>query len=122
MKYFTIGILILCLLTGLCWYAEREISERTRQIANPLELALSAVREGNDPDAHAWVSQAAVSWAKNEGVLASLISHDHTNGIGEAMARLPWLNGKDLGQAVEEVLKQIRGLADMERIVWRNIL
>ena len=55
-------------------------------------------------------------------MLASFISHDHTNGIDEEMAQLPWLSGNALGQAIEGLLKRVRGLAEMDLILWENIL
>lgn len=122
MRYFIIGILILCLLIGLCWYAEQEISNRTDAITAPLELALDALRDGNETLAQAYVAQAAAAWEQSEAVLSSIISHDHTNGIGEAMAELPWAHGDELGRAVESVRKQVQELADMDRIRWKNIL
>lgn len=122
MKYLIVGVSILCLLIGLCWFAEHEINARTRQIADALELALLAVRAGDDTLAQTYSAQATAAWAKNEAMLASLISHDHTNNIAEDLAQLSWLRGRALGQALEALLEQVRGLAEMERIVWKNIL
>lgn len=122
MKYLIIGVSILCLLIGLCWFAEHEISTRTHQIAEALELALFAVRAGDDTMAKTYTVRAAAAWAEHEAVLASLISHDHTNDIAEDLAQLSWLRGHALGQALEALLEQVRGLEEMERIVWKNIL
>lgn len=122
MKYLVIGLLILCLLIGLCWFAEREIAERTRLIAAPLERSLLAVRRGDGAAARSYAEQAAAAWDAHEAVLASFISHDHTNAITEELAQLPFLDGAALGQALEALLTQVRGLAEMERIVWKNIL
>lgn len=122
MKYFVIGVFILCLLVGLCFFAEREIGERSREIAAQLELALSALKAENGEQTQFYLKKAADAWAQSEGILASFISHDHTNGIGEALAGLPWLAGNELGQAIEALLKQVRGLAEMDQIVWKNIL
>ena len=122
MKYFVTGILILCTLIGLCWLSAWEITERTRQIAEPLEQALSAIQAGDNAKAQAYAAQATESWAASEAVLASFISHDHTNAIAEALAQLPWLRGPELGKALEALLTQLYGLAEMEQITWANIL
>ncbi|MBO4418450.1 MAG: DUF4363 family protein [Oscillospiraceae bacterium] len=122
MKYLTIGVLILCLLVGLCWYSERTITKQTQEITAKLELALSALREGNEPEAHAWLCQASAAWGKTERFLASYISHDHTNKISETFSQLSWLTGHELGQRIEEILNQVRNLAEMERVLWKNIL
>ncbi len=122
MRYFTIGLLILCLLFSLCWYTEQEISQRTSAIALPLELAIAALRDGNEALAQTYVAQATAAWEQSETILSSIISHDHTNGIGEAMAELPWTHGAELGRAVESLRQQIQELADLDRIRWKNIL
>lgn len=122
MRYLTIGVLILCLLVGLCWYAEQEIYHRTDAISVPLELALAALRDGDEALARKYAAQAAAAWKQSEAVLSSIISHDHTNGIGEAMAELPWVQSEELGRAVESVRKQVQELADMDKIRWKNIL
>ena len=122
MKYFVIGVLILSILIGLSVFADLEIDNRTREVSIPLEEALSALRAGNEQEVQACMIRAADAWTKSERVLASFISHDHTNSITEQLAQLPWLQGKELGQTIEGILKQVQGLAEMDEIVWKNIL
>ena len=122
MKDFVIGLGILCLLVGLCQYGEREIAERTHRIAVPLEMTLTAIQSGNAAQAQTYIALAAHVWRENEAALASLINHDHTNRIGENLAQLPRTPVHELGWAVEGLLKQLRDLAEMERVLWKNIL
>lgn len=122
MKYFVIGVLILSILIGLSVFADLEIDNRTREVSIPLEEALSALRAGNEQEVQACMIRAADAWTKSERVLASFINHDHTNNITEQLAQLPWLQGKELGQTIEGILKQVQGLAEMDEIVWKNIL
>ena len=122
MKYLMIGLVILSLLIGLCWYSEREIAERTREIAGQLELALAAVRVEDDTSAQRYAARASAAWKENETFLASIISHDHTNAIAESLSQLPWLQGQELGKTLSALLTQIRGLSEMEQIVWKNLL
>ena len=121
MRYLIIGVLILCLLIGLCWFSELKIRECTTEISAPLQLALNAIRNEDEGAARDYIAMAAYNWNEYEGVLASFISHDHTNKIGEAIALLPWVQDIDLAQAVEALLKQVQDLAEMDRIIWRNI-
>lgn len=122
MKYFVTGMIILCLLAGLCIYAEWEISKRSSEITDQLELALAALKDEDEAQAQSYLNRASEVWKKSKPVLASFISHDHTNGIDEEMAQLPWLSGNALGQAIEGLLKRVRGLAEMDLILWENIL
>lgn len=122
MKYFVIGVLILSILIGLSVFADLEIDNRTREVSIPLEEALSALRAGNEQEVQACIIRTADAWTKSERVLASFISHDHTNSITEELAQLPWLQGKEIGQTIEGILKQVQGLAEMDEIVWKNIL
>ena len=122
MKYFIIGILILGLLVGLCIFAELEIETRSRAVSAPLEEALVALRDGAEQTVRVCIDRAADAWAESESVFASFISHDHTNRITEALAELPWLQGKELGQSIESILKQVQGLAEMDEIIWKNLL
>lgn len=122
MKYFVIGIWILCFLVGLCIYADRAIAERTAEITVPLEQALAAIQAGDDQTAQACVARASQAWEENEKVFASFLSHDHTNSIREELSQLSWLQGNELGQRIEKILKQVQGLAEMDQIIWKNIL
>ena len=122
MKYLVTGVLILALLICLCFYANREIGKRTEAVSAPLEEALSALRSGEMQKARAAISLAIDAWTKSDSVLASFVSHDHTNNITEELAQLPWTSPEELGQKIEGILQQIRGLAEMDKIVWKNIL
>ena len=121
MKYFYIGVLILCLLVAGCLLTAWEIGRRTEAVAQPLALALEALRAGDEAGSRAQARFAAAEWDRHQGVLAALISHDHTNGVGEALAGLSWSQGPELGRRLEELLRRVRELAEMDRVVWRNL-
>lgn len=122
MKYLIIGILILALLVGMCFFSQKQIIYRSREIAHPLELALSAIQAGDEVLAQAFIAEAMAAWEQSETLFTSLISHDHTNAIREDLAQLPWTYGHELGRAVEKVLQQLHGLEEMERVDWGNLL
>ena len=122
MKYLVIGLGILSLLVVFCRYGEMEIKESTQQVAVPLELAITALQAENESQARTYIALANDIWTQKESTLASLISHDHTNQIGEELAKLAWIPTNELRPAVEVVLKLVRNLTEMERILWKNIL
>ena len=122
MKYLVIGLGILSLLVVFCRYGEMEIKESTQQVAVPLELAITALQAENESQARTYIALANDIWTQKESTLASLISHDRTNEIGEELAKLAWIPTNELRPAVEVVLKLVRNLAEMERILWKNIL
>lgn len=121
MKYLYVGLLIIALLVGGCFWSQRAVAERAEAVAGPLEAALAAYEGGDAEAARGLAAEAAAEWAKHEGVLASLISHDHTNGIAEALAELQQAPEEELGSRLAGVLKAVRSLAEMERTVWRNV-
>ena len=121
MKYMYIGLFIIALLIGGCFWSQRAVAVRAGAVAEPLEAAAEALEAGDATAARELTARAAAEWAKHEGVLASLISHDHTNGVSEALAELQQAPEEELGSRLAGLLKAVRGLAEMERAVWRNV-
>ena len=121
MKYFWIGALILCLLLAGCRVSQREILDRTEAVAAPLEAALEAYQQGETAESRRLAETAASEWARQEGVLASLLSHERTNQIGAALAELPRVSEEVFPEACRRALRAVRELAELERAVWRNI-
>ena len=121
MKYLYIGLFIIALLAAGCFWSQRAVAARAEAVAGPLEAAAEALEAGDAEAARALAARAAEEWARHEGVLASLISHDHTNGIAEALAELRQAPEEELGSRLAGLLEAVRGLAEMERAVWRNV-
>ena len=121
MKFLCIGLLILALLVGGCVWSQRAVAVRAEAVGATLEAALEALRGGDEDAARRLAAEAAAAWEKHEGVLASLISHDHTNGVGEALAELQWAPREELGSRLAGLLETVRSLAEMERAALRNI-
>lgn len=121
MKYLYVGILILCLLLGACWFSGQEVRRRTETVTAPLEQALSALREGDEARGRSFAGMAALEWEKNEGVLASLFSHQYTNEISLRLAELRWLDGQQFERVCDRVLRAVRELKQMGNVIWRNI-
>ena len=121
MKYFWIGTMILCLLLAGCRVSQREIQDRTEAVTAPLEAAVEAFQQGEAAESRRLAEIAASEWARQEGVLASLLSHERTNQIGAALAELPRVSESDFLRACRRALRAVRELAELEQAVWRNI-
>ncbi len=121
MKYLWIGLLIAALLIGGCFWSQRTINARAGAVAAPLEEALRALRAGDETRARELADKAAAEWTRHEGILASFISHDHTNGVAEALAELELSPGEELGSRLARLLKAVRELAEMERLTLENV-
>ena len=121
MKYLYIGLFIIALLIGGCFASQAAVRRGAEAVAAPLEAAAEALEAGDPEAARGLAARAAEEWARHEGVLASLISHDHTNGIAEALAELQRAPEKELGSRLAGLLEAVRSLAEMERPVWRNV-
>lgn len=121
MKYLYVGILILCLLLGACWFSGQEIRWRTEAVTAPLQQALAALRGGDEARSRSFAGMAALEWEKNEGVLAALFSHHYTNEISMKLAELNWRHGEDFERVCDWVMRAVRELTETERVIWRNI-
>ena len=121
MKYLYIGLFIIALLIGGCVWSQRAVAARAEAVAAPLERAAEALKAGDAGAARELAAEAAAEWARHEGVLASLISHDHTNGVAEALAELQRAPEEELGSRLAGALEAVRRLAELERAVWRNV-
>ena len=121
MKYLCIGSLIIALLIGGCFWSQRSIEAKAEAVAEPLEAALEALRGGDPAAARALAAEAAAEWAKHEGVLASLVSHERTGWIGQALEELALAPEEELGSRLAGTLRALRELAALERAAWRNV-
>ncbi|MBR3077987.1 MAG: DUF4363 family protein [Oscillospiraceae bacterium] len=121
MKYFWIGVMILCLLLTGCFLSQRELRQRTEAVAAPLAQAIAAYQRGETEQGRRLSETAALEWERKEGVLASLLSHNYTNRISAALAELGRTGDEDFLRVCEGLLRDIRALAEQERAVWRNI-
>ena len=121
MKYFYLGLLILCLLLGGCWLSQRQIAQRTEAVAAPLEEALRAVRSGDAARGRQLLTRGAQTWHVHEGVLASLMSHSYTSEISTALAELEALPDAELERLALRLLWAVRRLAEMEQPVLENV-
>ena len=122
MKYLYVGLLIAALLVGSCVWSRWEVERRAEAVAGPLEAALEALEAGDRTAARELGARAAAEWEKHEELLASLLSQDRTNGIGSALAELRRAPEEELGSRLEAVRRSVRALAEMERVVLRNLL
>ena len=121
MKYFYVGILILALLLAGCFFAGQTLRGRTEAVVAPLRRALTALRSGNESGGLYFVGLARAEWLRGEGLLASLLSHEHTAPVGAALAELGTLRGTELERACGRLLRALRALAETERLRWRNL-
>ena len=121
MKYLYIGLLIIALLVGGCVWSQGAVAARAEAVAAPLEAAAEALEAGDEARARELAARAAAEWVRHEGILASFISHDHTNGVAEALAELELSPGEELGSRLARLLKAVRELSGMERLTLENV-
>ena len=121
MKYFYIGMMILCLLLTGCLAAGWVIGRSVAAVSLPLRGASDAIRSGDEARGQALIRQAAAEWSRREGVLASLLRHDLTDEIGTELSGLQWSRGTELLRSCAKLLEALRSLADSEKATWRNI-
>ena len=121
MKYFVIGIVILCILLSGCWWSGREIQNRTAAVIRPLELALDAFQAGEDAEGQRFAAEAVQQWHHSDGVLSSLLSHERINVIDAALADLQNAARPESAQVCKRLIRSIRKLAEQETPSWRNI-
>lgn len=121
MKYFYIGMMILCLLLTGCLAAGWVIGRSVSAVSLPLEGASDAIRSGDEARGQALIRQAAVEWNRRNGVLASLLRHDLTDEISTELSGLQWTQGTELLRGCTKVLDALHRLAESEKPSWRNI-
>ena len=121
MKYFYIGMMILCLLLTGCLAAGWVIGRSVTAVSLPLEEAFDAIRSGSEARGLGLIRQASEEWSRREGVLACLLRHDLTDEIATELAGLPWARGTELLRSCTRVLEALRSLEEGEKATWRNI-
>ena len=122
MKYFYIGLALAGLLVVGCFWSRQAVTVRAEAVAAPLEEALEAFRAGDAAEARSLAAEAAAEWGRNEKLLASLVSHTRTNGIGQALEELALAPEEELGSRLAGTLRALRELAALERADFENIL
>ena len=121
MKYLTIGVVILCVLAAGCLLSGFEIRTRTEAVVRPLEQAKAAADAGDITLGRRCAAQAAREWARSEGLLSSLLSHEHISAVGTALAELEELREAELARACGRLIRLLRELAGQDAPRWRNV-
>lgn len=122
MKYFYIGLLILCLLFSACYFSMRQIQRRTAAALIPLRRALESSRSGSVPDRDQAVTEAERVWRRNEPVLEGLLSHERTLAVTDELVRLRHAKAEDFEQICVGVMEKLRRLAELDLPRLQNIL
>ena len=122
MKYFYIGLLILCLLLCACYFSSRQIRRGTEAMAFPLRQALQAFRAGNLTEKARSLEEAAARWKAGESVFASLLSHDHTAGIAEDLRALALAKDEEFEGICFRLLDKLDRIRRMDLPILENIL
>lgn len=121
MRYLYLGLLIVALLLGACYISRQQVEARTEAVCAPLSEALQALRAGDSAGGRRLLERSRAEWERNEGVLASLMSHSYTREIGSSLAELEALSDGELEHLTLHLLKAVRELLEAERPVLRNI-
>lgn len=122
MKYLMIGLVILCVLAAGCLWSGFEIRARTEAVIRPLEQAETAAAAGDAAAGRRCAARAAREWARSEGLLSSLLSHERTGAVGAGLAELEQLPDGELARACGRLIRALRELARQDAPRWRNIL
>lgn len=122
MKYFYIGLLILCLLLCACYFSTRQVRDRTEALALPLRNALQAFRTGNLTEKARFLEEAADRWQGSEAFFASLLSHEITAGIGSDLRELSLAEDRDFEGLCLRLLDSLRRVRRMDLPILENIL
>ena len=121
MKQLLIGILILILLLGACWFSSRQIRESCYELSGLLQKSLDAQSRGSTDARDRYLRQAAHLWARKEPILDALLSHVHTGEITAALHELPFLSGSDYAARCRAALEILRIIRRLDEIRWENV-
>lgn len=122
MKYFYIGLLILCLLLSACYFSTREIRTHTEALVIPLRQALQAFRAGNLSQKAVFMEELTRQWNKSEPFFASLLSHEKTTDIAEDLQELSMAEGRDFERICSRLLDRLCRIRRMDLPIPENIL
>lgn len=121
MKYFYIGLLILCLLLCACYLSTRQIRVRTEAMALPLRRAMQAFHAGNIPAKTRFLEEADAHWHRSEPCFAALLSHDKTVQVSEDLRALFVVKDEDFDQICTRLIDQLYRIQRMDLPIWENI-
>ena len=122
MKYFCIGLLILCLLLCACYLSTRALRQEAAAMLRPLRQAAQAFRRGDTAAVSRYVRQTAAQWRRCEPVFASLLSHECTFAVSDDLQALGFCDAASFPQTCEHLMKTLRQIVDMELPNLKNIL
>lgn len=122
MKYFYIGLLILCLLLCACWFSTRAVQGKSHAMLMPLRDALEAFRRGDKTACAQAVGEAKRRWEHSEPVLESLLSHERVLDISDELVRLEYAPDEAFEQICIGMMAKLERIGEMDIPKLHNIL
>ena len=119
MKFFYIGLLILCLLLCACYFSTHEVRSRTQAMLLPLRSALQAEDPANRARA---LAEAEASWKKASPVLDALISHERTFEVSSGLEDLRLAGPEEFDRLCSGLITKLERIAGMDLPRLSNIL
>lgn len=122
MKYLYLGLLILALLLtgGILEY--ETLLRGTDSVCDPVEDALTALRNGELSECRDALRRAKAEWEKREGVLSALMNHARIEEIDHDFAEAEAVPVHELERCCIRLLHLLRELSDSVRTNWKNVL
>ena len=122
MKYFCIGLLILCLLLCACYFSARKVDAAASSVLGPLEKALERAGLGDVRGRRAWIDTAQACWQRELPLLTCLLSHSLTGEIGDRLAELRLLEGAEFRRGCALLIRRLQAVREMDRPRPGNVL
>ena len=122
MKYFYIGLLILCMLLCACYFSTREIDARVTAVIEPLRNARHEADRGHIQSRQAWIRTAQSAWQKGLPLMTCLLSHSVTEEISDKLEELPCLPQDSFSLGCDHLIHKLLFVQQMDRLRLGNVL
>ena len=121
MKYLYLGLLILCLLLCACYLSNRQVQARIEAAALPLHRAMNAHRAGDGAARELAVRESLDRWKNSAPLLDSLLSHERTDQITDALEELQEADEASFVRLCHRALAQLAQLSGFNALRWENV-
>ena len=121
MKYLYLGLLILCLLLCACYLSSRQVQARIEAAALPLHRAMNAHRKGDGAARELAVRESLDRWKNSAPLLNSLLSHERTDQITDALEELQEADEASFVRLCHRALAQLAQLSRFNALRWENV-
>lgn len=121
MKYLYLGLLILCLLLCACYLSNRQVQAGIEAAALPLHRAMRAHQAGDAAARDLALRESLSRWKSSSPQLDSLLSHDRTERITEALEELAEADEASFVRLCHKALARFERLSGFHALRWENL-